>query len=558
MRCFKLIVTKCCLLSFFLFSELSADNGGILLPPGFKATVIADQIGEARGIAVRDNGDIYVSLLQAVDLNYICALRDSDGDGTMETIKFFGELGSMVKIIRIYNGYLYAGSTTQVVRYKLTEGKLLPQQHFEVIVSGFPKPRIHASKNLAFDGEGNLYVATGGPSNSCQEQERAMGSPGKMPCDELEWEGGVWKFDAERVNQLQQVDGELIATGVRNAVAFQWDEHKGELYGVSNGRDGLYQQWPQFYNERESAEKPAEEFLLIRKGNDFGWPYVYYDQEREAHMINPEYGGDGKTLAEDGLYDDPILSFPGHWAPVGLQFYHGSQFPEKYQGGAFVTFHGSWNRAPFPQQGYNVVFVPFEGKYPAGGYEVFADGFKGADVLLTPASATYRPTGIATDSDGALYLSEDNTGRVWKIEYTGEVDANVPVVGDLMANQSRAEAPVSTESFEVHSYDHKGSEIYKVYCMACHQVDGSGVPNMQPSLINSERFLNDDTYTIQLILQGSAGIENRQYNNLMPSLSSLSDQEISAVINYSKARFANSSKKVTSEQVREVRVSINQ
>ena len=116
-----------CLLIILLAPTLSADNGGILLPPGFKATVIADQIGKARGIAVRDNGDIYVSLLQAVDLNYICALRDSDGDGTMDTVKYFGELGSMVKIIRIYNGYLYAGSTTQVVRYKLTEGKLLPQ-----------------------------------------------------------------------------------------------------------------------------------------------------------------------------------------------------------------------------------------------------------------------------------------------------------------------------------------------------------------------------------------------------------------------------------------------
>ena len=540
-----------CLLIMLLIPSLRADNGGIVLPPGFKATVIADNLGKARGIAVRDNGDIYVSLLQAVDLNYICALRDSNGDGTMDVIKYFGELGSMVKIVRIYNGFLYAGSTTQVVRYPLTEGKLLPQQHYEVIVSGFPKPRSHGSKNLAFDGEGNLYVATGGPSNSCQEQERAMGSPGKMPCDELEWEGGVWKFDAETPNQTQQEDGELIATGVRNAVAFQWVEEKGELYGVSNGRDGLYQQWPQFYTERESAEKPAEEFLMIRKGNDYGWPYVYYDQDREAHMINPEYGGDGKTEAEEGLYDDPILTFPGHWAPVGLQFYHGKQFPEKYLGGAFVAFHGSWNRAPFPQQGYNVVFVPFDGKYPSGGYEAFADGFKGADRLVSPASSKYRPTGLAVDSDGALYISEDNEGRVWKVEYTGEV-----IPGAMTVNQAISQSTGNSIA-EALPLGSKGSVIYNQYCMACHQVDGSGVPNMQPSLLDSEHLKNNDDTVIRMILLGSGSMENRQYNNIMPSLSSLSDLDISTVINFTKMQFALSASTITPEKVAEVRASIS-
>ena len=552
MRRLEVILSITCVFALLMNYPLRADNGGLVLPPGFKATVIADDLGKARGIAIRDNGDIYVSLLQQVDLNYICALRDSDGDGVMDIVKYFGELGSMVKIIRIYNGYLYAGSTTQVVRYPLEDGKLLPQQNYEVIVSGFPKPRSHASKNLAFDGRGNLFVATGGPSNSCQEQERAIGSPGKMPCDELEWEGGVWKFDAETPNQDQREDGELIATGVRNAVAFQWDSEKGELYGVSNGRDGLYQQWPQFYDERESAEKPAEEFIMIRKGNDFGWPYVYWDQEREAHMVNPEYGGDGKTEAEEGLYDEPILAFPGHWAPVGLEFYHGNQFPERYRGGAFVAFHGSWNRAPFPQQGYNVVFVPFEGKYPSVGYELFADGFKGVDRLSAPSSAKYRPTGLAVDSNGSLYISEDNVGRVWKVEYTGEIDPNTLTVNQLPSMDT------GERIVEASFVDSEGSAIYNQYCMACHQVDGSGVSNMQPSLLDSERLRTDDVHSIRLILQGSAWIENREYSILMPSLSSLSDQDISAVINYSKTRFASSAPSVTPEKVAELRASLSQ
>jgi glucose/arabinose dehydrogenase len=284
-----------------LFQQATAAHHNELrLPPGFQATMIAENLGKARGIAVRDNGDIYVSLLKDVDMNYICAMRDSDGDGTMDVIKYFGEVGSMAKTLKIYNNYLYVGATTQIVRYPLQDGELLPSSTFEVIVDGFPIPRSHRSKNIDFDNSGNLYVSAGAPSNSCQELDRTEGSPGKMPCDELGWGAGIWKFDANKLNQKQLVDGEQIATGIRNAVGIDWDPEKGELYTVSNGRDNLNQNWGQFFNERESAEKPAEEFQLVRKGMDFGWPYVYYDQEREAHMVNPEYGGDGTVKAEIG------------------------------------------------------------------------------------------------------------------------------------------------------------------------------------------------------------------------------------------------------------------
>jgi glucose/arabinose dehydrogenase len=540
-------------LFFALWSSVAlvAQEPGIQVPPGFKATVVADKLGKARAIAIRDNGDMYVSLNEHVDLNYLIALRDTDGDGVMDVTKYFGELGSLVKSIRIYNGYLYAGATTQVVRYKLSDSELLPQSLPEVIVSGFPTPRSHRSKNIDFDDEGNLYVAAGAPSNSCQELDRTEGSPGKMPCDELAWGAGIWKFDAETLNQKQLEDGELIATGIRNAVGIDWDPIKGELYTVSNGRDNLIQNWGQFFNERESAEKPAEEFQLVRKGMDFGWPYVYYDQEREAHMVNPEYGGDGTIKVKEGLYDKPIYAFPGHWAPVGLQFYNADQFPEKYKGGAFVVFHGSWNRAPLPQQGYNVVFVPFVGKYPSGQYEEFATGFKGTNRLMTPASATYRPTGITVAPDGSLYLSEDNTGRIWKIEYTGETVA---------ATSSSGKAVMTTTSNTVENeiaQDPKGHTLYNQYCMACHQIDGSGVPSIQPSLIGSAK-LSDDTHLLKLMLLGSEWIEEREYNNVMTTFSFLSDSDIATILNYNKARFAKSPPTITSETVAQMRANLNQ
>jgi len=525
---------------------VSPDNGGISLPEGFQALVVADKVGETRQMAVRENGDIYAALMKPIDLGYVVALRDTNGDGVMDIVKYFGEIDSQCKSIRIYNGYLYVGSTTQIVRFPLDPQKLLPTGPYETVVSGFPEPRSHRSKNIAFDDSGNLYVAAGSPSNTCQEIERTTGSLGKSPCEELERYAGVWMFDADTIGQLQMEDGFHFATGIRNDVAFQWNPLAKELYGVQNGRDNLMQNWGGLYDEQDSAELPAEEFQLIRPGSNFGWPYTYYDHQQGTRIINPEYGGDKKKRPEPGIYDDPILSFPGHWAPVGLEFYNATQFPEKYRGGAFVAFHGSWNRAPLPQQGYNVAFVPFDGTHPSGEYEIFADGFKGADVLSTPNQSVYRPAGVAVGPDGSLYVSEDNVGRIWKIMYTG--GKGLPVSNlQSQAVQSVVAEGSESAAFEI---DPKGQAIYNQYCLACHQIDGSGVPNMQPSLIGSERLSGDhDDYAIRLMLEGSQWVEDRKFNNFMSSFAFLSDSDIALALNYAKAQFGKSEPDFTAEQI---------
>ncbi len=530
---------------------VSPDNGGLQLPEGFQALVVADNVGRTRRLAVRDNGDIYAALMDPIDLGYVVAMRDTNGDGVMDVVKYFGELDSQCKSLEIYKGYLYVGSTTQIVRFPLDPKQLLPTGPYETVVSGFPTPKNHRSKNITFDDSGNLYVSAGSPGNSCQEVDRTLHSPGKFPCDELERYAGVWMFDAETLGQTQLEDGFKFATGIRNNVAFQWDSVKKELYGVNNGRDNLMQNWPELYNERESAELPAEEFHHIKQGSNFGWPYTYYDDEQNTRIINPEYGGDKLKRPEEGLYDDPVLSFPGHWAPVGLQFYNATQFPEKYQGGAFVAFHGSWNRAPLPQQGYNIAFVPFDGKLPAGGYEIFADGFKGTDVLHVPNQATYRPTGLTVGPDGSLYVSEDKVGRIWKIMYTGGKGvyskADTPKKNQIAQEVTRTGNPIRIA-------DPKGEALYNQYCLACHQVDGSGVPNMQPSLIGSERLSSsDDAFLIKLMLEGSEWIQDREYSNLMASFSFLTDEEIALTLNFARAQFANASSKIQASDVAKMR-----
>ncbi|HKK45485.1 MAG TPA: PQQ-dependent sugar dehydrogenase [Balneolaceae bacterium] len=399
----------------------SDNNGGITLPDGFKAVVVADSVGKARHLVVADNGDIYVALSHGHNGHGIAALRDDDGDGVADQVKYFGDLTGTG--LDLHDGYLYFSTDTSVVRYKMPENGLTPSSPPETVIEGFPVQHQHAPKAFTFDNSEHIYVNVGAPSNSCQKKDRTKESPGIAPCPLLEKHGGIWQFDAMKTGQTQ-ADGHRYATGLRNVVGLDWKDANNTLYVMQHGRDQLFQSWPEYYTKEEGAELPAEEFFEVQDGDNFGWPYSYYDQHKHKIMLAPEYGGDGqKTIADSkyaGQFERPIMAFPGHWAPDDMIFYTGSQFPSKYKNGAFIAFHGSWNRAPLPQKGYNLVFVPFNGDKPSGDYQVFADGFKGTDTLQSPADAKYRPVGVTMGPDGSLYLTESRHGKIWRIVYTGK------------------------------------------------------------------------------------------------------------------------------------------
>lgn len=398
--------------------KLADDNLGLTLPDDFKVVHVAKDLGAARRIVVRDNGDMYVSLNSTKDGKTLVALRDTTGNGQADVKEYFGELKSGTGL-RLYKDYLYYGSDTAVVRFKLDTDKLVPDEDYEVVAT-LPKQNEHEAKSIAIDDSGNLFVNVGAPSNSCQEEDRKKGSMGQKPCPLLEKHGGIWKFDADKLNQSQD-DGERFVTGVRNAVALDWDPNSEALYAVMHGRDQLFQNFPDHFDAKQSAELPAEEFLKLEEGKNYGWPYTYWDPEKEAAVIAPEYGGDGKKIDEDSDYEKPIMSFPAHWAPNGLLFYMGDQFPDKYKNGAFVAFHGSWNRAPEPQKGFKVTFVPFKDGEPSGDYEVFADDFTGnSGSIESPGDAKYRPNGLFQGSDGSLYITDDKDGNIFRIIYTGD------------------------------------------------------------------------------------------------------------------------------------------
>jgi glucose/arabinose dehydrogenase len=399
-------------------STLIADteNGGLTLPEGFSALVVSEGVGRGRHIAVNTNGDIYVSLSQQAENKGIACLRDTDSDGKADLVEYTGEhLGTGIKL---HKGYLYFGADSAIVRYPMTEGELVPGSNWELIARGFPLERQHEAKPMEFDGQGNMYVNVGAPSNACQQQDRTKGSPGMDPCPILEYAGGTWKFKDDVLNQEQLTDGVRYATGIRNGMANCWNTAVNELYIVQHGRDQLSQFYPEIYDDKENAELPAEEFFLVTEGSDFGWPYCFYDPFQQKKILAPEYGGDGEAVERCENKTDPIMAFPGHIAPNDLLFYTGNMFPEKYKNGAFIAFHGSWNRAPEPQLGYFVAFVPFDGTNPSGDWEVFAEGFAGLSPVTSTRDAQHRPCGLAQGPDGSLYVVDSIKGKIWRIFYS--------------------------------------------------------------------------------------------------------------------------------------------
>lgn len=388
------------------------DNAGLTLPAKFGALVVAEGLGKARHIAVTQQGDIYVKVNNRLGGKSVTKLRDTNGDGKADQVTGFGAFNGTG--VAVKNGYLYVSSDEEVYRYKMDADGNVDSTKRETIVTGLINRRQHESKSITLDNAGNIYVNVGAYSNSCQEQDRVPGSKGRMPCPILDSAGGIWQFKADKPNQAYG-DGVRYATGLRNVVGLDWNTQANQLFVMQHGRDDLHRLFPDMFTDKDNADMPAEVMFALKKGDNGGWPFIYHDPVSQKKILAPEYGGDGK---KEGGKDaaDPVAFFPAHLGPNALLFYTGDMFPEKYKNGAFIAFHGSWNRAPLPQEGYNVVFVPFENGRPSGKYEIFATGFAGME-NITPRGAQHRPCGLAQGPDGSLYVSDDQKGTIYRIIY---------------------------------------------------------------------------------------------------------------------------------------------
>lgn len=540
------------------------DNGGLTLSPGFCASIFADKLGHVRHLAVAADGTVYANSWSGRYFagspsppgGFLLALKDTAGTGHADVVKRFGptvEDGAAGGSgIGLYNGGLYAEEKDRIMRYDLPPGSLTPIGAPEVVVSGLPLTGDHPMHPFIIDDKGALFVDVGSATNACQQENRTLRSPGVEPCKEKETRAGTWRFDANKTNQAFS-SSERYASGIRNGEGFAFDG-SGRLFVTQHGRDQLFQNWPRLYTAAQSAELPAEELLQLSAGADYGWPECYYDEIQMRLVLAPEYGGDGgKTAGLCAHRRGPVAAFPGHWAPNDLAIYHGSKFPPAYRGGAFIAFHGSWNRAPLPQGGYNVVFQPLADGKAAGPFVVFADGFAGAD--KEPGRAAFRPTGLAEGPDGSLYVSDDVHGRIWRITYDGDGSGGVAAAAPrpvLAAKESPSARPpegfhpdagrspraLSAPPGATQQQVALGDRIFhgeasEGTCSGCHGSDAAGTPEGPP--LNRDHWLWGDGSLAALTATIEQGVPHpKEYQNAMPPLGGapLSKRDLAAVSAY--------------------------
>ncbi len=542
-------------------------NGGLLLPDGFEALVVADSTGKARHLAVNTNGDIYIKLVSSEKGKSIVALRDTTGDGKADIQVNFGGRDTARTYygtgMTIHNDYLYYSSATEVFRNKLSGEKLIPESEAEVVFTDDHEHGIHwhITKPVAFDNKGHMFIPFGAPSNACQDigatPNGAPGGKGLDPCPELDEHGGIWRFDAGKTG-LKQKDGIRYATGIRSVVAMDWNNDDEQLYLVMHGRDNLYSLFPNLFTPWQSALLPAEEFLRVREGAHFGWPYCYYDQLQQRKVLAPEYGGDGQIAGRCENADAPLMGFPGHWAPNDLLFYHGDQFPVRYKQGAFIAFHGSTNRAPYSQSGYIVCFIPFVNGEPTGKWEVFADGFSGADTLVNTRDALYRPVGLATGPDGSLYISDSNKGKIWRILYKGDRGTFGEAQLETMEHRKNAMHIRTPDEVKDNLQLNipADQKLYNTFCGTCHQQNGKGAAGRFPTLAGTEWVTGDKSRLIGVALNGITGpieVNGEPYNGVMPAHGFLNDADLATILTYIRQHFGNQSSSVSAEEVKNAR-----
>jgi glucose/arabinose dehydrogenase/mono/diheme cytochrome c family protein len=537
---------------------------GITLSPGFCATVFADNLGHVRHLAVTADGTLYANTWSGRYYHndtpppggFLLALKDSGGTGHADVVKRFGEGVSDGAAggtgIAVYNHAIYAEVNDRIVRYPLQAGEIVPSSKPETILSGMPLTGDHPMHPFVIDANGSLYVDLGSATNSCQSENRMPDSAGIKPCTELETRAGTWRYDANKTGQTFS-PAERFTTGLRNGEGFAFDA-AGQLFATQHGRDQLSQNWPKLYDVEQGAEQPAEEIVQLRQGGDYGWPECYYDRKQNRLVLAPEYGGDGgKTAGVCAEKLAPVAAFPGHWAPNDLLIYHGTEFPEAYRDGAFVAFHGSWNRAPLAQAGYNVVFQPMaEGKASAP-YIVFADGFAGAHV--DPGRAAFRPTGLAMGPDGALYISDDVHGRIWRVTYQGGdataplASAPHPVVAAASPNSplppegihpdaGRQTAALALPPGATREELALGDRIFhgqasEGTCSGCHGSDAGGT-SVGPPLNNDVWVQSDGSLSSIAHIIDTGVTHPRNYTGVMPPKGGapLSDADVAAVAAY--------------------------
>jgi len=347
----------------------SGEETALQVPAGFEANMFAQGLNNPRFMAFGPDGVLYVA---ERGNGRIVALPDSDGDGLADGIReFAGSLDQPHSLV-YHEGAWYVGVPSGVIRLEDGDGDGVAEQR-TAVVDNLPASGSHRTRTVEFLPDSRMVVSVGSSCNVCDEEDPRRAT--------------VLVYDDA------QGGGERIyAQGLRNAVGLAIHPETGLLWATNNGRDLL------------GDDLPPETVYIVQEGMDYGWPRCH-----SGDVLDPEFGQPG---ACDGV-GQPLVQMQAHSAPLALAFYSGDSFPGEYRGDLFIAFHGSWNRSV--PTGYKVVRLPLRGSEPAGPIEDFVTGW--LDVEGFQASG--RPAGLAVGPDGALYISDDKGGFIYRVTYNG-------------------------------------------------------------------------------------------------------------------------------------------
>lgn len=408
------------------------------LPPGFTVELYASGLRTPRFLSFSPRGDLYVAEYGNPGSDTIKALPDRNHDGKPDSVKVFADGLSSPNNVAFYGGGIYVGEPTRVLRLDDTNGDLVADSR-NTVVSGMPGGGRHRTRTIAFGPDKKLYVNVGSFNDDGPED------PARAT---------IWQYN------LDGSGGRVFVSGLRNTVGFGWNPVTGEMWGVDNGVDDL------------GEGLPPEELNLLVDGGDYGYPYCYGNR-----VDNPNVrGGDcSKTIP-------PVVTFPPHSAPLGMVFYTHSNFPPEYWGGIFVAQHS----INYPND-RAIVFVPFKDGKPSGQPQTF----------LSTGGAWL---GLAIDPyDGSLFASQDRTGNIYRISYTGATPIPVPASGAVPtavpgkpAPRLAAQLPGATRCFQETGKCLRGSFLDYWFWNGGVQQFGLPVTNEL-----SEQLDDGKTYTVQ-------------------------------------------------------------
>ncbi|MBN1260611.1 MAG: PQQ-dependent sugar dehydrogenase [Anaerolineae bacterium] len=340
------------------------------VPEGFGVSIFAQGLSNPRMMEVGPDGNLYVAERGA---QRIIRLPDRDRDGLADGIEVaaIGGMEAPSSLAFFHDGSLYVGDTRRILRF-FSPGATGLFEESEVLVDGLPGSEGHSTRTVLFSPDyQTLFVSIGSSCNVCMESDLRRAT--------------IMRYDADGDN------GRIFARGLRNAVGITFRPGTQDLWATVNGRDWL------------GDDQPPETLYMVREGDDAGWPGCH-----AGRIVDPDFGNTGSC---DGILL-PVVELQAHSAPIGLVFYTGLQFPESYVGDLFVAFRGSWNRTE--PTGYKIVHIPFENGQP-GPVQDFAVGW-----LRPDGSSWGRPADVEVGTDGALYVSEDRGGIIYRIFFGGE------------------------------------------------------------------------------------------------------------------------------------------